>query len=347
MSELNYKKIKENLDNNKIKNMYFLEGDSDLINEIETQILDKILTKKYTSFDLNIFSSDKLLCEDLYNSIQMPPVTTRYKCILIRDISWENVSNEDLEELLKIISDIPEFCVLIISQISQIIGLKNLNKFKKISDYIKNSVEYIYLNVSKKDILIEKELISWAKNNYQKELSPELSKKISILCQDYTIWQIKNELKKICELEQKNYITENTINKICETNTKINVFELSKCLFSGNIKKCFDIINILVEQNEDILSIITILNNDYADINRVKILLNLGVNPSELTKIFDYSRKEFRIKIALDRAKKISNTNLKNSLKCLIKADLKLKSSTIDTKTVICELLLLLYKNMN
>lgn len=347
MSELNYNKIKENLDKNIIENLYFLEGDSDLVNEIETQILDKILTKKYTDFDFNIFNSDNLSCESLYNSIQTPPITAEYKCVLIRDISWENIFNEDLEELLKIISDVPEFCVLIITQISQVIGLKNSNKLKKIRDYVKKNIEYIYLNVSKKDILIEKELINWAKNDYQKELSLELSKKISILCQEYTIRQIKNELKKICELEQKNYITEDTINKICETSTKINIFELPKCLFSGNIKKCFDILNILLEQNEDIFSIISILNNEYADINRVKILLNLGVNTNELTKIFDYSRKEFRVKIALDRAKKISDINLKNSLKYLIEADLKLKSSTIDTKTVICELLLLLYKNMN
>ena len=102
--------------------------------------------------------------------------------------------------------------------------------------------------------------------------------------------------------------------------------------------------NIMIKQNEDIFGIINILINDYIDILRVKIILENNKETDKILEIFDYARKEFRIKIALQRAKKITNIKLKNSLKHLINADLKLKSSTIDQQTILSELLVLLYK---
>ena len=58
MAEIAYQKLKENLQKNNISCVYFLEGDQELVNELEKSLIDKILNKKYTDFDFNIFISN-------------------------------------------------------------------------------------------------------------------------------------------------------------------------------------------------------------------------------------------------------------------------------------------------
>ena len=347
MAEIAYQKLKENLQKNNISCVYFLEGDPELVNELEKSLIDKILNKKYTDFDLNIFNSDNFSCDELDVALQTFPMTTNKKCVVMRDICWESLPPEDSEKITKIIQDIPDFCVLIITKVSPVIGIKNTNKLNKIKNLVKKSKEFVYVSAEIKDICIEKQLISWAQEEYNKKLSLENSSIIKNICSDFTVLQIKNELKKICEYEKTPQITEDSIRAICANSPKSNIFEISKNLFSGNISKCFEIMNIIIKQNEDVFGIINILINDYIDILRVKIILENNKETDKILEIFDYARKEFRIKIALQRAKKITNIKLKNSLKHLINADLKLKSSTIDPQTILSELLVLLYTEID
>ena len=346
MSEITYQKLKESLKSNDISPVYFLDGDQELVTELEKEIIDKILNKKYTDFDLNIFNSDNLSCDELSVALQTFPMTTNKKCVVVHDICWETLPVEESEKLLEIFIDIPDFCVLIITQVSPVIGTKNSNKLNKLKNLIKKSKDFVYTRVEQKDICIEKQLILWAKENYKKELSPENSLIIKKICSDFTVLQIKNELKKICEYEKTSQITEDSIKIICANNPKSNVFEMSKNLFSGDISKCLELLNIMFDQNEDVFGVINILTNDFVDVLRVKILLENNIETTKLLEFFDYARKEFRIKIALQRAKKITKTKLKNSLKILINTDLKLKSSTIDSQTVLSELLVLLHKEL-
>lgn len=345
MSELNYEQLKKSISSNKLENLYLLQGEPELVTYFEKEIINKILGNKYTDFDISILNEESFSNKNLSISLDTFPMTTEKKCIIVKDIPWEFLNDEDLKTLLDIISDIPDFSVLVIIQLSPITGSKNANKFHKIQSFIKKNG--VVSNFSQNDITIDKQLIIWAKREYNKKLDIDQAKKIVNLCKGYQIHEIKNELKKICEFEKTSNITEESLNIIWKSKPKISIFELPKALFYMNTSKCFEILNLLLEQNEEPIYIVNILALEYIDIYRVKLLLENSKSPLELAKIFDYKNKEFRIKNAQNRAQKLSMKSIISCLKIIIEADLKLKSTSIDSKTILSEMLILLLKNMS
>lgn len=344
MHEITYKDLKEIVSSNSRYNLYLLEGDMDLVNYFENKIVNNALGEKRSDFNLNVFKGETFSLEKLDLSLQTFPIVSKAKCVIIKNLAWENFSIEDIEEFLKIISDIPSFTVLIIKQTSTIIGAKNISKFKKIQGFFK--INGIYSNLSKKDIPIEKQLISWAKEEYNKKLPPFLAKKIKESCSGYSIFEIKNELKKICEFEKNSIISSTSLEIIWKSKLNISVFELPKAIFQENVHKCFEILECLFSQKEEPSSIVAVIGSEYIDIYRVKVFLELKKKSAELKEIFDYKRKEFRLKNAYYRCQKLKMQSIKNSFKYIIEADYKLKYNSIDSKTIISELIVLLLEEL-
>lgn len=344
MPETNYNSLKKIIDSNSSYNLYLLEGEMDIVNYFEAKIVNNTLGEKHSDFDFNLFKEENLKLEKLALSLQTYPITSKAKCTVIKNLAWESYSSEEIDELLAIISDIPSFTTLIIIQTSKIIGVKNTSKFKKIQNFVRGSG--IYASLTQKDISIEKTLVAWAKEQYSKELSLSQAKEIKKSCPGYSISEIKNELKKICEFEKASVINDKSLEIIWKSKPNISIFELPKALFAKNACKCFEVLESLFIQKEEPFSIVSVIGNEYIDIYRVKVFLELGKNSAELTEIFDYKRKEFRLKNAYYRCKKLSMESIINSFKQLIEADLKLKSNSLDSKTIISELIVRLLKEM-
>lgn len=340
MSELNYEKLKKSIASNDIKNLYLLQGESELVNYFEKEITSKTLGNKYTDFDLTIINEEAFSNDSLSISLDTFPMTTERKCVVVKDIPWEIITDDDIKVLLDIISDIPDFSTLLIIQLSPITGVKHTNKFSKVRNYVKKYG--VLCNFSQEDITLEKQLITWANKEYNKKLDISNAKKIISLCKGYQIHEIKNELKKICEFEKSSEINEKSLEIVWKSKPKISIFDLPKALFSNDAKKCFEIIELLFEQREEPIYIVNILASEYIDICRTKLLLEKSVEPMELTKIFDYKNKEFRIKNAYRRGQKLSMKSIKDSIKLLIEADIKLKSTSIEPKSIITEAVILL-----
>ena len=70
-------------------------------------------------------------------------------------------------------------------------------------------------------------------------------------------------------------------------------------------------------------------------------------NPAEIANYFDYKGKEFRISIAVKRAKKLSIQNIAECLRLILESNLQLLTSSLDRKFIVSKLLvLLIQKNL-
>ena len=194
---------------------------------------------------------------------------------------------------------------------------------------------------------MEKQLILWAKRDFNKKLDPYIARKILNLCSGYQIHEIKNELKKICELEKENKITDNSLEIIWKSQKKINIFSITKALISLDVNKCLEILTDLFSQNEEPTYILNVLSMEFIDIYRVKLFLENKKDFLELTKIFDYKNKEFRLKNAQKIAYKLSFEKIIEVLKILINADEKLKTSKINPQVILTELVITLIKKIS
>lgn len=334
MSELNYAELKKSISANEPEHIYFLQGEEYLIDYFEKLLKKKILGNKYSDFDITTFNGDNLNLDKLSIALETFPMQTPKKCVIIKNLPIDSWHSDDINKFIEIISDIPDFAYLIISQYDNLSLAKNFSKIKKI--ILKNGV---LASFSKNDIPIEKQLVLWAKKEFGKTLSPENAEYIKKMCPAHGIGALKNELKKICEFESSETITKESLATLVSSKTKTNIFNLPKAIFERNAEKAFEILDNLINQKEEPVAILTIISGEYIDLYRVKCFLNTGKNASELTKIYDYKGKEFRIKNAERRCSHLSMEEIKIALNQILEADTKLKTTPLNSNLVLSELI--------
>lgn len=345
MSEMKYKELKKSIDSKNFGNLYFLTGEADLVSYFEEKILEENLGKNFTEFDFVSMKGEAFSNEKLSDSINTFPMMTAKKCIILKDIPWEILNNDDIKTLTEIISDIPEFSILVITQTSPAPAAKHAAKLTKIKNFVKKNG--IFSNLTQSDFPMERQIIAWAKRDFGKNLTPTIAKKIMNLCKGYQIYEIRSEVKKICEFENAEEINENSLDIIWKANQKLSIFELPKAITSKNAKKAFDILESLLEQNEEPMAILGVISSEYNDVYRAKLFLENGENPAKLAEFFDYKNKEFRIKNAERTAKKLSFENIKKIISKLAKTDLELKTSSNEPKTALFETVAYILENLN
>ena len=303
---------------------------------------DKILGDNYSDFDISVFREENLNLDRLSVSLETLPVKASTKCVIIHNLPIESWDTDQTENFINIISDVPDFSSLIISQCAEISGAKNSAKFKKIQKTI--SEKGVSSNFSKKDIPIEKQLIFWAKKEHNKNLSIENAKIIRNICAHHNLTGLKNELKKVCEFEHTDTVTESSLKVLSGSKAKTGVFDLPKAIFAGDCEKSLKILDNLIEQKEEPIAILAVIGSEYIDMYRTKIFLNEGHSSAKLAKIFDYKNKEFRLKNAEKRCAHIDIDQIKKCLEYLLDADLKLKSTALSPKLILSQLVVNLIK---
>ena len=337
MPKLSYEKFNQRLSSQETDKIYLLSGEKYFLDYFENIIKNKTLNNNNDFNDI-IFDAEKINLNDLETAIDTLPLNSNKKCITIKNFEWENQSSEDIEYLIKIFSDIPEYCTIIIIEYHEITGTKNINKFKKIEKIINKNGISCQFNTN--DILVEKQLVRWAKDEYDKNLSIEYAKIIKEKCHNLDMSHIRNELKKICNYEKEENISKSSLEIISDISEKRIIFDLPKSIFSRNIKRSFEILNSLIKNKEDPIAILSVICSEYIDLYRVKILYLKNNDLKEILNNFDYNNKEFKIKNAYKRYQNFSIKKIKKSLEYLLKADIQLKSTNIDKKLILQNLII-------
>ncbi|MCL2313483.1 MAG: DNA polymerase III subunit delta [Firmicutes bacterium] len=330
MAKINYKILKNDIKLNKLSNLYFLFGEEKfLISHFTYKIIEKVIGSP-ESINLIKFNNDFFDFNKILNAIETFPVNSKKKCVII-DSKFNNMNKNFYEQFLKILQDIPDFCILIIQDFSEEDEVKNqyyLNLLKNISK-IGNIVEF------KKDkIATERQAILWAKK-FNKVLETNEAK---ILCKrcSYDLNLIKNEIKKLCFFSNEEKISFKTIETFITENQECKIFDLSKAIRNKDAKVALEIVEKLLKYEEPV-KILATISMDFVDAHRINIANKFKIKIEEISKIFNYEKKEFRLKNAEEICK---NYEVNQCIKALIHADLLIKTTKIFPYVLICELIL-------
>lgn len=326
-------------------NLYFLFGTEKFLVRYYTEgLLKGVLGEKYTSFNYQRFKSDKIDIDQISDSVESLPLMSGKKFVLVEDLDVEKLSNIEQKKLYELIEDLPNTCVLVISHITFEISNKKTQKWKKFFEQVGKSGIIVELN-QRTDLQLEKQLVNWAKKR-NTLLSVANAKKIISYC-GKELTMLKNEMEKLCAFVNYREITESDIDAIVTRNLETTVFILSKALSSGNYSNVYKQLDLLFYNKEEPVAILAVLAMTYIDMYRVRVAIESGVKLSELLKYFDYKGKEFRLKNAEKNLKKLSTQSLRKCIEEIVKADILLKSSKIDKRVILEELvskLMLIYE---
>lgn len=345
MPKITETELKKQLKTENLLNLYFLFGEEKyLVEYYAEELCKKAVGEADTSFNEHRLDGEAVTIDEIAQTVDAMPLMANRTCVLVNNLDADHLLAKETEKLNELLSDLPDFCVLIFCCRSLDVNLKKSAKWKKFLAQIEKYGASVELN-KRGMIALEKQLVSWAKK-LGNELSQINASKIIKLCGD-DLLTLKNELEKLCSFAGEGEITEEQIDQIITKNLETTVFLLSKAVAAGEYKKAYRQLDLLFYQKEEPVAVLAVLSSLYTDMYRVRAAIESRKQLTDVSCIFDYRNKEFRLKNAQKDSSALSTQALRRCMNEILMTDIALKSTKVDKKILMEELLaklMMIYK---
>lgn len=318
--------LKLQIKSSEFSNLYFLYGEEKYLVKHYSKLLEqKIVDPAFADFNLHIYDGKNVDFNDLSVAVESLPMMSEYSCIVIKDLTIDSLNADDSASLERIIEDIPESTVIIISLPTANVNVKNAKCKKLFESLLKfgTVVEFKRFSLQQLAKLIEKGAkergctIAFSEANY---LLSSVGDEMSV---------VLNELEKVCAYKRQGTITKSDIDAVVIKSVQARAFDLAKALMSNNCDTAMSILDTLISMKEEPINILGAIITPYVDMYRAKVYVSGGMRAEDAAKDFNYRNKEFRLTNAAKSASKYSVKQLRSFLEVLYDADVLLKSTSL------------------
>ena len=323
------KKLEEMLKNKEFFNFYVFYGEEHFfIKNFVKKILNAADLKKFREFNLKTVYYDEFDFEDLQSFLNTAPFISEKKIFILKDFSISNLNSSFIEKLKSILQDIPDYFILILIVNVNSISFKKSIVFKKLVEQAA-VVEFLYKT---EEWLCEKILKSIEKKGFYitRENLIFFIRRVG-----KSIEKLKIELDKIFSFVLEGEIKKEDILNLTIKNIDENAFYIAKYLLSKRKEEALKIFNDLEKEGISESLIFGAISCCFVDLYRAKSAKLKGIRIGELSKIFNYSGKEFRIRNAFLNCNLFSIEKLKKFVVLLSKIDVLMKTKNIPKKILL------------
>lgn len=335
MATIDERVLKQSLKSGEISNVYFIRGDEEYLKRMSVDLLLKRFAEGGESFDFKKFDGKETSLDTILAAAESFPFMSEYTCLLVTDFPFESITDGELDQLKELIDDMPESCVLIFWQFSEVTGkTKNQNAIIKLVDSVGTVVDCkIKTTAELKKIVgggIVKRgcTVSDSTLNYIVETVGD------------DLYQLLSETEKLTAYCAGGEVTRQAVDKLCTRSIDSNAFDVTRALVAGNSDRAFAALNEIFALREEPIKILGAIVMTYTDMYRVKVAMQQTGSYAALSEVFSaYKGKDFRLKNAAKNAASMSIDQLRQALDELSRADELLKTSKMDGRLVIEELI--------
>ena len=220
MPSINESELKKQIKSENFSPVYLIYGnESYLKHHYYNLLVKKAVDADFADFNLHIFQSPSEIKEIALAAEAMPMMSSR-TCVVIKDLKLSDLGESGKKDLLALIEDIPETCVLIICFLTveaEGKGFKELcaacekyGSSLRLDKMSKNDlIKYVTKGASSRGCTID-----FGAANYFLSLTGD------------NLTNILNELEKLCANAGGGEITRAHIDAVTVKNTEVKIFEL-------------------------------------------------------------------------------------------------------------------------
>ncbi|MCI8554165.1 MAG: DNA polymerase III subunit delta [Clostridiales bacterium] len=326
--------LKKHLKEGELSSLYFLYGEEGYLTAHYAAVIAEKAAggSEFCAFNLQKFDGQDSALSAIGEAAEALPLMADKKCVVVRDWDAAAGGQAGQEQLLSLIADVPETCVLIFWQDAVKADVKKNARWKAFAAAVeKKGIAVCFPHKSTADIV---RLLTSGAGRRGCTLSPD-NARLMVERSGDDLNLLLNELDKLCALAQGEEISRQMIEAAGLKNLEASVFDLAKMILQARYEQAYHIIHCLMDQKEEPVSVLSVLSSAYADLYRAKAAAAGGVPASALAADFQYKGREFRLRNAARDCARLSLPALRASLEVLARADLRLKSSQADKRTVL------------
>ncbi len=335
MAKCNEQMLKEQLKSQNYSNAYLIYGEESYLKEFYiSQLKKKLVDPAFEAFNFHQFEGKDVTLDDILKDAQMLPMMSEYNFVLVRDYAVEK-SKSDLKLLEEFLSDVPESTIIIFLYESIQPDLKSAGFKKMISAFDKAGTVVNLEKRSESDVAAL--LVSGAKKRGSAMNINNAKYLISVSGNDMKT--LLNELDKLAYFSKGSEITKDIIDNMATKCLQARVYDLSKAVVSGNADDAFSVADTLFGMKEDPILLLAVIGGVYVDMYRVKCAKTAGQGYDDVARHYNYKGREFALRNASRDCARLTEEQLRKSLDDIIETDIKLKSTALDSKLLIEELI--------
>ncbi|MDE7194411.1 MAG: DNA polymerase III subunit delta [Oscillospiraceae bacterium] len=338
MARIDEPRLKAELKAGKPSRVYFLFGEEKYLVKMYA---DKIisLTVGGGTDEMNFMKfTGNPRSDELSDYVDSLPFFSEYKCVLINDLEPDSMDNAELNAYIKIIGDIPETTVLVISERNVDIDSKKPKaKAKKLMAAAEKAgvvCELCYMSAAQVAAMAEKRA-----SRAGCALSRENSTYLAEVC-GRSLTAVSGEVDKLCAYKAGGEITREDIVKLTPKPVESSVYTLAGEIFAGRRDNAFRILDDLFTQQIEPIIILASLSSHFTDLYRAKLGQTAKKSYNDAAAAFRYPpNRAFLMKKAYGSVTRLSEEYLGECLVILYKTNRLLNSSKADKRTLIEEAL--------
>lgn len=319
--------IPKDIKTNGLKPIYYIFGEDTFSFDYVKETLDKIITPKLASeFDREIYYGSKTTYADILSAASTFPFGDGKKYLIVKNAE----KPKDKDKLAEYAQSPSEFTVMLLFHEGTIT--------KPESEPFKTLIKLGEIFESKEmkgDALVE-----WIKS-YVKENDKIISDENALLLVDIVGENrslIELQLEKIfLFLNDRKEITIESIQQLATELKQYNIFDLINAVGKKDKAKALEIAFNLYDSGTEIIQIVAMLNRYFTAIAKINELTSMKLSIQEAARIV--GTHQYYYKDYLDARKRYSDKELTNAFRALFNADLSIKTSSLDEKTVLAILI--------
>ncbi|MDD6728468.1 MAG: DNA polymerase III subunit delta [Eubacteriales bacterium] len=335
MAKFGESELRKQIKSGEYENAYLFYGEESYLKEFYvTQIKEKAVDKTFESFNLHMFDGKDISLDDALKDAQMLPMMSEYNLVIVRDYPVEK-NQADTKLLEEYLSDCSDTTIFILWYDALEPDVKSA-KFKKIIKAFDTAGAAVNLE-KRSENDVAKLLVSGAKKRGSSFDINNAKYLISVSGNDMKI--LLNELDKLANFAKDGEITKDIIDNMAVKCLQARIYDLSKFVVAGNSDKAYGVLNTLFEMKEEPVIILSAISGVYVDMYRVKCAKTAGYTYDDVAKYYNYRGREFALKNASRDCASLSEKQLRDSLDAITQTDIRIKSTAVDKKLLIEELI--------
>lgn len=317
--------------------VYFIYGDEGYLTSFyASSLASSVADTSGTSFNYYYFNSETVSFDAVYEACETLPVMSDKVCVFIKDFPLMQTDAEELKCYTEYFPSLPDTAVLIFLMENTPVDDAPHSKWRQFIDAVNKDGAVFRLSKRSESSLTDLLVRSAAKRNasIDRETAQYF---ISVVGSD--MQTALNEFDKLCAYAS-GPVTKEMIDEISVKSVEASVFDLTDAVNSRENDRAYEILMSLIRMKTEPTVIIGTIAFSYTDIYRVKVAEKYKKNYSSyLTAFRGYKNKSFRLDKASRGAKNFSLEQIKEILKAVSEADIKIKSFSVNNNLVLEELL--------
>ncbi len=338
MAEINYSALDSHINGGTPSNVYLICGDDGYLRRSSLEKLKAAYMPTFMpEFNYNEFDGSSCRIEEIAAGVEMLPVMTDRKMVVVKDLDASAIGSEQYIKLEQLLGSLYDTCVLIFFNVSVKSSVKNGDKQGAMRGLIKKFGTVI--NCKTPSIGEIADILMYS----AKEMGADISRGDANFMIERCGTDITNLLSELAKLYSlcNGKITRAAIESNTNQSVDVKAYMLASNVIQGKRREAFEIMRDLFDERTEPVAVLAIMSGAFVDLYRAKLASACGKNAEDMVGIFgdEYKGKEKRLSFSFRDCRRYSPELLRRWCVKLYQTDAALKSSRTDGRILMEQLL--------